>query len=167
MNPIPRGMGTFSPRERFDAAVARGNALLARHGFMQRRTADELRAWLQTDTPYPNPDPGDLLDSRFLVVHEIVEIDEAKRRGLRITQDVIVRNMETINDAHLTAAVVELRLAAAEGDLAHVESRFADLESWCEDPLLTASQRRAYLEFRERVSRWLERRRHGWPPEEL
>ncbi len=144
-----------------------GNALLARHGFAARGTAGELRDWLQTDTPYPNPEPDDLLNSPFLVVHEIVEIDEAKRRGLRITKDVIVRNMETINDAHLAAAQVELRIAAAEGAVAYVESRLADLRGWCEDPLLTLAQRSAHEAFRDRVARWVEAARHGRPTEDL
>ena len=154
-------MGSFPPRERFEAAAAAGNRLLERHAFPQRGSAQELEAWLQTDTPYPNPDPGDLLDSPFLVIHELVEIDEAKRRGLRITKDVIVRNMETINDAHRVAAEVELRIAASERDVAYVESRFADLRSWCDDPVLTSSQRESYLAFRDRVSGWLERARQG------
>lgn len=160
-------MGAFPPRERFESAVTTGNALLARHGFPQRGTADELSAWLRTDTPYPNPEPGDLLDSPFLVVHEMVEIDEAKRRGLRITKDVIVRNMETINDAHLAAAQVELRIAAAEGAVAYVESRLADLRGWCEDPLLTPAQRSSYAVFWDRVARWVGTARHARSTEDL
>ncbi len=41
------------------------------------------------------------------MVHELVEIDEVRRMGLRITKDVIVRNMVRTNDAHLKAARVE------------------------------------------------------------
>lgn len=160
-------MGTFLPRARFEAAVAAGNARLGRHGFPQRGTAAELEAWLQTDTPYPNPEPGDLLDTPYLVVHEIVEIDAARRRGLRITKDVIVRNMEAINDAHLEAAEVELRIAAAEGDRAYVNERLADLRSWCEDPVLTGAQRRAYEALRDRVTRWLEAQARGSTTEDL
>ncbi len=160
-------MGSFPSRARFEAAVAAGIALLERHGFPQRGTAAELEAWLQTDTPYPNPEPDDLLDSPFLVVHEIVEIDAAKRRGLTITKDVIVRNMVAINDAHLEAAEVEFRIAAAEGDRRYVEGRFADLRAWCDDPLLTEDQRRAYSAFYDRVARWLEAQTRGARTEDL
>lgn len=160
-------MGSFPPRAKFETAVAEGNTLLARHGYPERGTAEDLEAWLRTDTPYPNPDPADLLDSPFLVVHEIVEISEAKRRGLRITKDVIVRNMETINDAHLAASEAELRIAAATGQVEYVESRSADLESWCEDPLLTPSQRAAYGAFRDRVATWLETAKRGGRTEGL
>ncbi len=160
-------MGSFPPRARFRAAVSAGNALLARHGVRQRGTAAELEAWLRTDTPYPNPEPGDLLDTPFLVVHEIVEIDAAKRRGLTITKDVIVRNMVAINDAHLEAAEVELRIAAAEGDRGYVEKRYADLRAWCDDSLLTEAERGAYGAFRDRVARWLESRTRGARTEDL
>ncbi len=160
-------MVPFPPRARFEVAVASGNALLEHHGYQARGGADELAAWLQTETPYPNPDPADLLDPPFLVVHEIVEIAEAKRHGLRITKDVIVRNMETINDAHLVAAEAELHIAAAEGDVDYVAARFADLGSWCKDPLLTHPQRTAYVAFRDRVTRWIERAKHGGPTEAL
>lgn len=160
-------MAPFPSRERFRKAVRAGNALLARHGFPQRATADALRAWLRTDTPYPNPDPADLLRVPFLVVHEIVEIDEAKRKGLRITKDVIVRHMEAINDAHRVAAEVELRIAASEGDLAYVASRAEDLRVWCDDPLLTPAQRVEYAILRDRVNGWVREARRGGPTQEL
>ncbi len=160
-------MATFPSRAQFEAAVAAGNALLARRGFREQGRADELEAWLRTDTPYPNPEPVDLLDSPFLVVHEILEIAEAKRKGLRITKDVIVRNMEAINDAHLVAAEAELRIAAAEGDVAYVRSRFEDLRRWCEDPLLSARQKAAYESLRDRVARWLAARKQKGNTEEL
>ena len=158
MEPFPRS-------ERFEAATVAGNRLLERHGFPQRGRAEELEAWLRTDTPYPNPEPGELLDSPFLVVHEIVEIDEARRHGLRITKDVIVRHLEAINDAHLVAAEVELRVAAVEREVAYVEARSLDVRSWCEDPLLTPAQRTRYEAFRDRVARWLEQARRGVPEE--
>lgn len=160
-------MERLPPLARFEQAVQAGNALLAAHGCPYRGTASDLRAWLRTDTPYPNPSPGELLDTVYLVVHEIVEIAEAKRMGLGIAKDVIVRNMERINDAHLIAAEVELRVAASEGEVRYVGERLADLGSWCEDPRLTGPQRAAYESFRERVDRWLANARLGRVTEEL
>ena len=110
---------------------------------------------------------ADLLECPFLVVHEIVEIEEAKRRGLRIAKDVIVRNVEAIHDAHLVAAEVELGIAVAESDLAYVRSRYADLESGCDDPALTAAQRAAYDAFRDRLAKRLRDAERGRETEEL
>lgn len=150
-------MEGFPPRERFERAVSEANERLARHGYAHRGDASDLTAWLRTDTPYPNPSPAEFLDAPFLVVHEVVEIAEVRRMGLRITRDVIVRNMERINDAHLRATEVELDVAIREADAAHVRSRLQDLESWCEDPLLTGPQRAAYEALRDRIRA----RRHG------
>lgn len=160
-------MEGLPPLARFEQAVEAGNALLTAHGYAYRGTASDLSEWLQTDTPYPNPSPAELLDTVYLVVHEIVEIAEAKRMGLGIAKDVIVRNMERINDAHLIAADVELRVAASEGDVRYVSERQADLRSWCEDPLLTGPQRTAYASLRERVDRWLANAQEGRVAEEL
>ena len=160
-------MERFPPLARFEQAVEAGNALLAARGYAYRGTASDLSEWLQTDTPYPNPSPAELLDTVYFVVHEIVEIAEAKRIGLGIAKDVIVRNMERINDVHLIAADVELRVAASEGDVRYVRERLADLRSWCEDPLLTRAQRTAYASLRERVDRWLASAKDGQVTEEL
>ncbi len=148
-------METFPPLERFERAVSEADVLLARHGYGYRGDAADLMAWLQTDTPYPNPSPAEILDTPLLVVHEIVEIAEVRRMGLRITKDVIVRNMERINDAHLRATEVELDLAIREERTDYVRSRSRDVASWCEDPLLTPPQRRAYATFRDRIDLWL------------
>ncbi len=150
-------METFPPLEQFERAVSEADALLAGHGYAYRGDAAELMAWLQTDTPYPNPSPAEILDTPLLVVHEIVEIAEVRRMGLRITKDVIVRNMERINDAHLRATEVELELAIRDRRTDYVLSRFRDVASWCEDPLLTPAQREAYETFRDRIDRWLSR----------
>lgn len=139
------------PKARFARAVIGANRLLARHGYTYRGDAAALRAWLRTDTPYPNPSPAELLDAPFLVVHEIVEIAEVRRMGLGLTKDVIVKHMDRINDAHLRAAEVEFDIALREGRRAYARSRFRDLVGWCRDPLLTAAQRAAYEAFRQRI----------------
>lgn len=163
-------MEAFPSRERFETAVAEARALLARHGYAYRGDSDALMAWLQTDTPYPNPSPAELLETPLLVVHELVEIAEVQGMGLRITRDVIVKNLEKINDAHLRAAEVEIAIAMDEGRTDYVRSRVPDVAGWCEDPLLTPSQKREYEAFRARIDGWLRPRvtgTHGAATEKL
>lgn len=128
-------------------------ALLRRCGYDFPSSSREVVAWLKTDTPYPNPSNDSLLKNPYLVVHEIVEIAEVKKMGPRITKDVIVKNMELINDAHLVAAMVEFDVAAREGAVGHLRSRFKDLKSWCKDPLLTPVQRSRYKAFCKATAR--------------
>ncbi len=136
-------------------SLKRARALLRRCGYDFPSSSRELVAWLKTDTPYSNPPNDSLLKNPYLVVHEIVEIAEVKKRGLRITKDVIVKNMELINDAHLAASTVEFNVAARDGALDHLRSRYADLRSWCKDPLLTIPQREQYEAFRAATERRL------------
>ncbi len=147
----------FPPLRRFEEAMQRANAILRDRGRSYPVTAEDLMAWLQTDTPYPNPTPCDLLDNAFLVIHEIVEIDSIRRMGLVITKDVIVKNMEKVNVAHLAAARVEFDVAASYGDVDYLRSRFQDLQGWCEDPLLSAPLRLEYESFRRETERTLAR----------
>lgn len=135
------------------ASLKTSHRLLRAYGYDYSVSPRELVAWLKTDTPYPNPTNEALLENDYLVVHEIVEIVEAKRMGLKITKDVIVKNIERINDAHLTAAMVEFDVAVKEGAFDHLRSRLRDLTGWCEDPLLTQDQRTRYNTFRTRMKR--------------
>jgi len=154
-------MESFPPTAAFEEAVGRARKLLARHGLLCPTRPEELEAWLQTDTPYPNPSPDELLRNPFLVIHELIEIAAVKRMGLHITKDVIVRNLERINDAHLEAARTEVDIAVRERALGHLESRLEDLRAWCEDPLLTPGQKAAYEGFRRKVETILASMRTG------
>jgi hypothetical protein len=126
----------------------RARHLLRKYGYDYRASSAELIAWLEAETPYPNPPHESLVRNPYLVVHEIVEIAEARKAGLTITRNVIVRNMEVVNEAHLIAAAVEFDIAAKDRATDHLRSRYRDLTSWCEDPLLTPGQRERYEAFR-------------------
>ncbi len=143
------------------SSVKTARRLLRAHGYEYSVSPQELVAWLKTETPYPNPANEALLENRYLVVHEIVEIVEAKRMGLKITEDVIVKNMEKINDAHLIAAQVEFDVAAKDGAHEYLRSRYKDLKGWCEDPLLNLTQKRRYESFRAATERRLRPKKSG------
>jgi hypothetical protein len=137
------------------AAVRRARHLLSKYGYDYSASSEELIAWLEADTPYPNPPHESLVRNPYLVVHEIVEIAEARKAGLTITKNVIVGNMRTVSDAHLIAAAVEFDIAAKDRAADHLRSRYRDLTSWCEDPLLTPGQRERYEAFRLKTERKL------------
>ncbi|MGQ0796450.1 MAG: hypothetical protein ACT4OI_01095 [Methanobacteriota archaeon] len=113
-------------------------------GYSSRASAKDFVAWLRADTPYPNPTPDALLENPFLVVHEIVEIEEVRRRGLRITRDVIVRNLAAVDIAHARAAEVELEVARAHGAFDHMRECLDDVRGWASDPGVTPGQRKLY-----------------------
>lgn len=147
--------GGMPSEQEVSAAVEQARQLLEKYGYQFPASTRELLTWLTADTPYPNPPIESVLKNPYLVIHEIVEITEAKGAGLTLARDVIVKNMQTVSDAHLVAAVVEFDVAAKDGAVDHLRARYADLQSWCEDPLLTPNQRVRYEEFRTTVERRL------------
>ena len=152
---MPRTRSKGLWEDRVPSSMGTTRLLLRKAGYECHVTSSELVAWLKTDTPYLNPSNESLLKNPYLVIHEAVEINEVKKMGLRITKDVIVRNMERINDAHLTASIVEFDIAAKDAALDHLRSRYGDLRSWCEDPLLTPVQKERYEAFRAETERRL------------
>lgn len=78
----------------------------------------------------------EILGSRYLMLHEAVEILELKRRGILIDRITIVGHPVETYEAHMRAAEVEFTLAEREGDQAWLERRLRDAEGWLRDPQL-------------------------------
>lgn len=129
------------------AALREARRLLRAQGYPCEVRARDLVRWLRTDTPYPNPSDDEVIRSPYFLAHELIEIREVQRMGLRLTKDVIVKHMTRINDAHLVAARAEFDVAFAAGAWGHLRSRLPDVRGWCRDPLLTKAQRRRYSAF--------------------
>lgn len=140
--PVPR----VRKVSRLDVARAlrRGRRSLRRLGQPCRVSMDTFIRWLHTDTPYANPPFEAIVRNPYLVVHELVEIREVWRLGLRITKDVILRHPLEINRAHYEAARVEFEIATRDGAVAHLETRLQDLKGWIHDSSLSLSQKKRY-----------------------
>ena len=95
----------------------------------------------------------DVLGNEYLLVHEVVEIDELKKMGRRIDRHVIVDSPKIIiYSAHLTALEVELSYALYKKDLDWIRMRLEQFrESVLEDdPFLPRELRpRAIRLFRK------------------
>lgn len=138
--------------------VAVANETLRTHGRPCEVSPDQVRGWLSTDTPYPNPPNEEVMRNPYLLIHEIVEIDEVLKMGLRITKDVIVKNLDAVEEAHLRAATVELRVALDLGAFDHVRGRLDDVRAWSEDPTVSEDNKRQYARLYAETKRALESR---------
>jgi|GEM_PF-1636631 len=136
-------MGVVSEK-RLRAAVRKSKGLIQVHGRNCKTTTEQLMAWFKADTPYEDGTLDDIIDNQYLIVHELVEIEEVLRMGLRINKRTIIDNLEKVDEAHLEATKMELRVAAHEGDFNHIRSRLRDIEMWISDPAVTPPQRREY-----------------------
>ena len=78
----------------------------------------------------------DVLDNRYLLVHELVEMSELKKRGIPVGKETVMRFHPKVYEVHMEAFEFELDLAGEEGDHAWVEQRLKLVESWLEDELM-------------------------------
>ncbi len=128
-----------------DRAVKDAKQLLRGIDYDTPTTAEDLQRWFEADTPFDeNFGLSDVLMHPLLVVHELVEIENVKRMGLALTKDVIVNNLEKVDDAHLIATEVELRVAASIGDVKHLRSRLENIRMWIDDDTVTPENKKKY-----------------------
>ena len=64
--------------------------------------------------------------------------------GLKITKDLIIKNPEKIERAHLKAAEVEFEIAEKLGDHNHLEKRLKHVKAWYNDPIILLEYKEKY-----------------------
>ena len=128
-----------------DEAVQEAKQLLKDHGYDCTTTADDLRRWFEADTPF-DEDFGlnEVLKQPLIVVHELVEIENVKQMGLSLTKDVIIKNLEKVDDAHMIATEVELKIAIALRDVDHIRDRLENIRMWSEDDTVNPENKEKY-----------------------
>lgn len=75
----------------------------------------------------------DVLDNEYLMIHEVVEISELKKKGVPINKQTVMMihpNYET----HYTATEHELDYAIDKRDFDWLKIRINHAKSWLEDP---------------------------------
>jgi len=117
-------------------SLKKAKEILENYGHVCDVSAEDLNRYFEADTLYDDISLDEVLQDLLLVIHEILEIDEIKRMGLKITKDVIIKHHEEVDEAHLKAAEVELEIAKNIGDREHLKKRLGHVKVWCEDPLL-------------------------------
>ncbi|MDD1770530.1 MAG: hypothetical protein LUO79_05540 [Methanomassiliicoccales archaeon] len=128
-------------------AVDHAKEILEECGIDIDVTADQLWSWFETDLPFPDIELGEVIVDPLTVIHELVEIDEVLKMGLSITKDVIIKHPAQVDDAHWTAARVELKVAEMIGAFDHIEERIGSMEKWCVDHSLPEKRRAEYRQL--------------------
>lgn len=134
----------MATRDEIEAAVSKAKELMLECGLDVDTTTDELIEWFDTDIPVPDIALDDVVLDPLLVVHELIEIDEVLKMGLKLARDVIRKNPEKVDDAHLKAATLEMKIAHGIGAAEHLADRIGDLESWCANKSLSDRRRAEY-----------------------
>ncbi len=94
----------------------------------------------------------EVLDSRYLMVHELVEMSELKKRGIPLRKDTVTTFHPAVYEVHMTAFDFELSLARDEGDRGWVEQRVRLVDSWLEDELMPPHLARVCRRLKEKFS---------------
>jgi hypothetical protein len=99
---------------------------------------------------------GDILDSEYLMVHEIVEISELKKRGILINKRTLMDSPKTvIYDAHFSAMEFEMGYASRKGDLEWLRIRLGHhREVLDDDPFLPESMKPRALALYDRFKEY-------------
>ncbi len=126
--------------------------MLNKYGYRPSTRIDELVRWFECDTPNPDIGLEAVIKNRYLVAHELIEIDEVKRKGLKLTKDVILKNPTKVDAAHLRAAEIEIEIAERERDYSHIKQRYRHIKGWSEEPNMPESLRAQYADFYRHVT---------------
>ncbi|MGC9104706.1 MAG: hypothetical protein ACP5JF_07975 [Candidatus Methanodesulfokora sp.] len=87
------------------------------------------------------------------MIHEVVEINELRKRGLRINRNTLISSPRSlIYEAHLRALEMELSYASDKGDKNWVVRRLKDLESYLNEPYLSEELRAKMKDLLERFN---------------
>ncbi|MBN1329731.1 MAG: hypothetical protein JXA54_09685 [Candidatus Heimdallarchaeota archaeon] len=114
----------------------------------------ELQAYFEGEAPSGDSITLDMvLQSKWLIIHELIEITELKKQGFTISSELLLKCPEEVFNAHLIATEWELDLATKEGDHKWVQQRLKDIQNWLEDPSLK-------IEFFARCMKLLKKYKH-------
>ncbi len=98
----------------------------------------------------------DVLDSEYLMVHEIVEISELKKKGVPIDKKTLMDSPKTvIYDAHLSAMEFEMGYASRKGDIEWLRIRMGHHKNVLDnDPSLPEGMRPRALALYDRFKEY-------------
>ena len=74
----------------------------------------------------------DVAENKWLLVHEIVEISELKKKKLPLSIDVFTAYHDELYECHVTATEWEFKLALISGEKAWIRKRISLVDMWLE-----------------------------------
>jgi len=124
-------------RKRIVLRLREATAELKAIGYKSRRISPkEFHNYMTGGTPTGDTITIlDVLDNKFLMIHEVVEISELKKLGIPINEDTVMRGYPSpICETHYTATVREFDYALRKRNYDWLKVRMKHAKSWLEDP---------------------------------
>jgi hypothetical protein len=99
----------------------------------------------------------DITEQRWLMIHEIVEISELRRRKLDISVLTLRSHPHDVSECHLIATKTEFTLARQDGDHEWLRQRVPLIRSWRNDDGMTNRMWTEYLALENEFKEYLQR----------
>jgi len=94
-------------------------------------TAEEVIDYFSLDTPTGDfTTIKDVAKHRFLLLHEMIEISEIRKMGLKLTPSLFTTYYKQVLEAHVTATEWEFFLAKKLGNEEWIRKRLPLIEDW-------------------------------------
>ena len=121
--------------EEIEEKIEKTEAILAERGYRYGHVEpSEFFDFMTGETPTGDTVTlRDVLDNRYLLVHELVETSELKKREIPLGKETVKTFHPEVYEVHMNAFEFELDMAIDEGDHAWVEQRLKLVDSWLED----------------------------------
>ncbi|MDH5402024.1 MAG: hypothetical protein OEZ01_12695 [Candidatus Heimdallarchaeota archaeon] len=99
--------------------------------------ASELKAYFDEEAPSGDTTTlSDILENKWLLIHELIELSELKNSGFTITASLLRTHSLEVEYAHITATEYELKFAFEGNDIEWINSRLENVKYWSNDDLL-------------------------------
>jgi len=93
---------------------------------LEKVSADKLYIYLTCDTPTGDTTTlDDVLSNEYLMIHEVVEVNELKKMNVPINERTIMEYYPEVYEAHLTAVDYELTYALINKDYEWIKRRLS------------------------------------------
>ena len=122
-------------RHRIAVRLKEASETLKKMGYKsQPITAKEFYDYMTGETPTGDTITIlDVLDSEFLMLHEVVEIGELKKSGIPINKYTVMLLTSNVYETHYTAIECELNCALEKKNYDWLKVRINHAKSWLED----------------------------------
>lgn len=131
----PNQPNNKNPLENIQEKIDVFHSLLLEYGYpIEEIYAQELIDYFEGEAPSGDTTTlDDILQSKWLLIHEIIELNELKKMGFKISADLLFSESAKVYQAHLTATEWELTLAFEAKDFSWIATRLIHIKSWLED----------------------------------
>lgn len=122
-------------RRQIDKKLKETTKELKKIGYETRRIHPrEFYDYVTGETPTSDViSVADILDNEFLLVHEVVEISELKKLGIKINKHTIITFYPQVLETHVIAFECELNYALSKQNCEWIKIRIKNAKSWLED----------------------------------